>query len=267
MIRSTTTQPDARSAASTSSTLASAATLGTSIDIFVPAGFDYGCPGNATVSPAATEPVLVASGHAYCRPPRRRGTRDPGARSLGRAPPGPPRPSLARRAGDPALGPRAPRRVSRWARHATATAPRAGRRTRIGDLRRARRPQRRDRPRPDRDRRARRATRSAVLCRNHRYFFEITGALAKLGANALYLNTGFAAPQVARCCSASGPCCSCTTTSSTRSRQRRTSSRGCSPGPTPSTRSTTPARSTTSPTATPTVPRSRDPTAPGARSS
>jgi len=37
----------------------------------------------------------------------------------------------------------------------------------------------------------------AVLCRNHRYFFEITGALAKLGANALHLNTGFAAPQVA----------------------------------------------------------------------
>jgi acyl-CoA synthetase (AMP-forming)/AMP-acid ligase II len=36
-----------------------------------------------------------------------------------------------------------------------------------------------------------------VLCRNHRYFFEITGALAKLGANALYLNTGFAAPQIA----------------------------------------------------------------------
>jgi acyl-CoA synthetase (AMP-forming)/AMP-acid ligase II len=37
----------------------------------------------------------------------------------------------------------------------------------------------------------------AVLCRNHRYFFEITGALAKLGANALYLNTGLAAPQIA----------------------------------------------------------------------
>ncbi|MDQ1380456.1 MAG: hypothetical protein QOJ71_1175 [Actinomycetota bacterium] len=36
----------------------------------------------------------------------------------------------------------------------------------------------------------------AVLCRNHRYFFEITGALAKLGANALYLNTSFAAPQI-----------------------------------------------------------------------
>ncbi|MDQ1461231.1 MAG: hypothetical protein QOI08_2715 [Actinomycetota bacterium] len=36
----------------------------------------------------------------------------------------------------------------------------------------------------------------AVLCRNHRYIFEITGALAKLGANALYLNTSFAAPQI-----------------------------------------------------------------------
>ena len=37
----------------------------------------------------------------------------------------------------------------------------------------------------------------AILCRNHRYFFEISGALAKLGVNALYLNTGFAAPQIA----------------------------------------------------------------------
>jgi acyl-CoA synthetase (AMP-forming)/AMP-acid ligase II len=36
-----------------------------------------------------------------------------------------------------------------------------------------------------------------VLCRNHRGFFEITGALAKIGANALYLNTGFAPPQMA----------------------------------------------------------------------
>jgi fatty-acyl-CoA synthase len=36
----------------------------------------------------------------------------------------------------------------------------------------------------------------AVLCRNHRYFFEIAGALAKLGANALYLNTSFGAPQI-----------------------------------------------------------------------
>ena len=36
----------------------------------------------------------------------------------------------------------------------------------------------------------------AILCRNHRYFFEMTGALAKLGANALYLNTGLAAPQL-----------------------------------------------------------------------
>ena len=36
----------------------------------------------------------------------------------------------------------------------------------------------------------------AVLCRNHRGFVEVTAALAKLGADALYLNTGFAAPQV-----------------------------------------------------------------------
>jgi fatty-acyl-CoA synthase len=36
----------------------------------------------------------------------------------------------------------------------------------------------------------------AVLCRNHRYFLEVTAALAKLGADALYLNTGFSAPQI-----------------------------------------------------------------------
>src|SRR3954451_2975260 len=36
----------------------------------------------------------------------------------------------------------------------------------------------------------------AVLCRNHRGFVDITVALSKLGANALFLNTGFAAPQV-----------------------------------------------------------------------
>jgi fatty-acyl-CoA synthase len=35
-----------------------------------------------------------------------------------------------------------------------------------------------------------------VLCRNHRYFFDVTGALAKLGVNALFLNTGFSAPQL-----------------------------------------------------------------------
>jgi fatty-acyl-CoA synthase len=35
-----------------------------------------------------------------------------------------------------------------------------------------------------------------VLCRNHRYFFDITGALAKLGVNALFLNTGFSGPQL-----------------------------------------------------------------------
>jgi fatty-acyl-CoA synthase len=37
----------------------------------------------------------------------------------------------------------------------------------------------------------------AVMCRNHRYFVEATMACAKLGAVALYLNTGFAAPQLA----------------------------------------------------------------------
>ena len=36
----------------------------------------------------------------------------------------------------------------------------------------------------------------AVMCRNHRGFVEATTALAKLGANTLYLNTGFSGPQV-----------------------------------------------------------------------
>jgi acyl-CoA synthetase (AMP-forming)/AMP-acid ligase II len=36
----------------------------------------------------------------------------------------------------------------------------------------------------------------AILCRNHRGFVDITVALSKLGANGLFLNTGFAAPQV-----------------------------------------------------------------------
>jgi fatty-acyl-CoA synthase len=35
-----------------------------------------------------------------------------------------------------------------------------------------------------------------VLCRNHRGFFDATGAIAKLGADAVYLNTGFSAPQL-----------------------------------------------------------------------
>jgi acyl-CoA synthetase (AMP-forming)/AMP-acid ligase II len=35
-----------------------------------------------------------------------------------------------------------------------------------------------------------------VLCRNHRYFFDITAALAKLGVNVLFLNTGFSPPQL-----------------------------------------------------------------------
>src|SRR4051794_25327501 len=40
----------------------------------------------------------------------------------------------------------------------------------------------------------------AILCRNHRGFIDITVALSKLGANALYLNTGFAGPQIKEVC-------------------------------------------------------------------
>jgi acyl-CoA synthetase (AMP-forming)/AMP-acid ligase II len=39
--------------------------------------------------------------------------------------------------------------------------------------------------------------RVGVLCRNHRGFVDATVALAKVGADALFLNTGFAGPQVA----------------------------------------------------------------------
>src|SRR2546430_12130785 len=34
------------------------------------------------------------------------------------------------------------------------------------------------------------------MCRNHRFFIDATVACSKLGANALYLNTMFAAPQI-----------------------------------------------------------------------
>jgi fatty-acyl-CoA synthase len=37
----------------------------------------------------------------------------------------------------------------------------------------------------------------AIMCRNHRGFIEATVACSKLGASALYLNTAFAAPQIA----------------------------------------------------------------------
>jgi acyl-CoA synthetase (AMP-forming)/AMP-acid ligase II len=35
-----------------------------------------------------------------------------------------------------------------------------------------------------------------LMCRNHRYLLEATGALAKVGADVLFLNTGFSAPQL-----------------------------------------------------------------------
>jgi acyl-CoA synthetase (AMP-forming)/AMP-acid ligase II len=37
----------------------------------------------------------------------------------------------------------------------------------------------------------------AIMCRNHHGFIEVTLAISKLGANGLYLNTAFAAPQLA----------------------------------------------------------------------
>src|SRR5436305_3855261 len=37
----------------------------------------------------------------------------------------------------------------------------------------------------------------AIMCRNHRGFIDVTVACSKIGAGALYLNTAFAAPQIA----------------------------------------------------------------------
>ena len=38
----------------------------------------------------------------------------------------------------------------------------------------------------------------ALMCRNHRGFVDATVAVAKLGADLLYLNTAFAGPQLRR---------------------------------------------------------------------
>lgn len=40
----------------------------------------------------------------------------------------------------------------------------------------------------------------AVLCRNHRYFVEVTIAADRIGADLIFLNTMFAAPQVSEVC-------------------------------------------------------------------
>ena len=45
----------------------------------------------------------------------------------------------------------------------------------------------------------------AILCRNHRGFVEATVACSKLGADALFLNTAFAGPQVAAVCAREPP--------------------------------------------------------------
>ena len=45
----------------------------------------------------------------------------------------------------------------------------------------------------------------AILARNHRGFVDATAGVAKLGANALYLNTMFAAPQIAEVCAREQP--------------------------------------------------------------
>jgi fatty-acyl-CoA synthase len=45
----------------------------------------------------------------------------------------------------------------------------------------------------------------AVLCRNHRYFLDVSTALSKLGADILYLNTAFSAPQLGEVCKREKP--------------------------------------------------------------
>ena len=45
----------------------------------------------------------------------------------------------------------------------------------------------------------------AVLCRNHRYFVEITIAADRIGADLIFLNTMFAAPQVSEVCDQESP--------------------------------------------------------------
>jgi acyl-CoA synthetase (AMP-forming)/AMP-acid ligase II len=45
----------------------------------------------------------------------------------------------------------------------------------------------------------------AILCRNHRGFIDATVACSKLGANALYLNTMFAGPQITDVCAREKP--------------------------------------------------------------
>jgi len=45
----------------------------------------------------------------------------------------------------------------------------------------------------------------ALLCRNHRYFVEASTALSKLGADILYLNTAFSAPQLGEVCEREQP--------------------------------------------------------------
>jgi acyl-CoA synthetase (AMP-forming)/AMP-acid ligase II len=45
----------------------------------------------------------------------------------------------------------------------------------------------------------------AIMCRNHRGFVDSTLAASKLGANALYLNTAFAGPQIADVIKREGP--------------------------------------------------------------
>jgi len=45
----------------------------------------------------------------------------------------------------------------------------------------------------------------AIMCRNHRGFVDATVALSKLGANALFLNTQFAGPQITEVCAREKP--------------------------------------------------------------
>ena len=126
---------------------------------------------------------LVESSRAPDRTDRRCRRRDPGDPALGRPAPRTTRPAAADGEDRPQLGSRRRRRSSPWARPATATGRRSstsGAPSRFAELD----------ARTDAVARGlietgvRAGDSVAILCRNHRYFFEIAGALAKLGVDA-----------------------------------------------------------------------------------
>ena len=143
-------------------------------------------------APGGGEPCIADSSSRPARAPPAPARRSSAGSGLVRPyPPGPARPRSARARASWGTGP---------AGGFTAWRPlpptrRAHRRARLADLRR-------DPPRTNALARAL-ASRGveegdgvAIMCRNHRGFVDATVAVAKLGADVLYLNTAFAGPQL-----------------------------------------------------------------------